>query len=1449
MFTRLIELSTPFKFGRCRGGKHGVALFHSDSIEKFSYPPQIVYRSEEKNKKSGESGEKVRASDEEDFVELQLRSTEKATGDARLIIICAYLPFSREKASGAQKVMETTRLRAATPENRVVLVGDLNMEKINKTYYRNLMTQTGLQRTETPVTGKFGGKAQAIWTNDPEGVRNVEVWTEVTGLSDHHYPLSFTIPWRTNRKQITQARIRSFMRIIKDKAKYQFEINEVKRGPNGAERLKAVMLSNTSLPPVPHANKRERKRNLEHPKPLTKREQRQRMAKTRIHFDQRIRRYEKKLFSQAWTNGPMLKSAIMERHRPECEPSSRINFEFTEALQDMSWREEECDVAAYFAQFGERLMQLTHLVNATLTSDYTGLELHDNLKKFSQKKTYIDFEGKCLHLMGMQALEVLAEDFTQRTISDRQITRYILGIPTGKTHSESERKKILQKTFRPVGMGELLEAFYCHCQNVRMIPVMEAVAPEGMLGFIPHREGHDMILRILLCVEWANRTNRPFWCIQGDIEKHFDRLQHKAIEAFDELLDLATPFFGSIVRDIRNTTLHVRVDKGKPGRTKQESGGCQGDQRVPTISALILAPLVYALEREAAQVPTDMRDRMMHLLRFILNFVDDFVFGSESLRNAYERFKQAQRMCAHLKMNLKLVCVAGSNATTVIGPHRLEHEGKPVHLSDSMKILGACIHFKTNAKCAVRKCKSCPAMTELRICTECQEKILDKAFALPLPTLDKINTLNSRILSSLRYGVYTCEKQQRAWYLFGEKMRRRLQLSGYGGYRAATSLPAAVGGLGVENTEAILVTDTLGVLERALNRNESLRELIGKLASTGPPWPRSVMTALGATGPAANEVYLHRGQEEKITFAEVTVIPHRVLTEKAEDRRSQDHPVQIELIERKATHSEAYVVVATRSTSGPVQVQTVYEMRQHEKKWSVERQTEIHIRLLARIIEKEKLHSRRVTIKEAMDKDITKIVKEFIRDPTRIHRKERVYTSVLARTEILTLTNDDTLPRPFPERKETCYSIPDAFPITIQHKGNNFVTGASGPAVKNIFTTMQIEEYRKCRQILSIIPLNDEGLPPEIDHSASAVAAGTLRGVHYDTHLKTAEAEQLLRITCGALVRTPKTEEKVDWEFELTLPHHLQQERHIEILHGEACRLQMGTRGPRGMTAVCGAPLSLAHILSHVTEDDLLAATIKVNNESQIGPMKDFFRHPKYMAFGFIPQDLYKKQPPEKQKALKKQLRLAAATYARLGLHYYKLCTGKDPPPLSEFVVEKGEDVQQRYKYIARADYSCPAPKEGEPEGGPAVIGLGGYIALASEPTRILWKFQVRRVLPQRNSGLGEHLGNMVLSKMVLCTVKGDVCIGCDNRAVPNQHEGEFVVGNPAVRVARAKTATIKVHIEKHKDAWFPREQNKIADGLASQALTTEDYDKEWVKELDETLNDIQRQRWLSGWK
>jgi len=196
----------------------------------------------------------------------------------------------------------------------------------------------------------------------------------------------------------------------------------------------------------------------------------------------------------------------------------------------------------------------------------------------------------------------------------------------------------------------------------------------------------------------------------------------------------------------------------------------------------------------------------------------------------------------------------------------------------------------------------------------------------------------------------------------------------------------------------------------------------------------------------------------------------------------------------------------------------------------------------------------------------------------------------------------------------------------------------------------------------------------------------------------------------------------------------------------------------------------------------------------------------------------------------------ASATYARVGVEYYKLCAGTEKAILPEFFVEKGEDIAQKHKYVAKAD---AAFREGG--AGGILIGLGGYIALSSDPNTILYKFRVRRPIHTLSSGLAEHLSNVILVKMVVSLGLDDVCLGSDNDSVPNQHRSDWVVNNPLVRIVRAKNADIKQNLHNYHDAWFPREQNVIADKLSKEALDLDrdDCSPEWVRELDEVLGEI----------
>ena len=58
------------------------------------------------------------------------------------------------------------------------------------------------------------------------------------------------------------------------------------------------------------------------------------------------------------------------------------------------------------------------------------------------------------------------------------------------------------------------------------------------------------------------------------------------------------------------------------------------------------------------------------------------------------------------------------------------------------------------------------------------------------------------------------------------------------------------------------------------------------------------------------------------------------------------------------------------------------------------------------------------------------------------------------------------------------------------------------------------------------------------------------------------------------------------------------------------------------------------------------------------------------------------------------------------------------------------------------------------------------------------------------------------------------------------------------MRKVRGMTAEIKVSIRRHSEAWFPREQNVKADQLSKLALTHQEFEAEWVEELDAFLQE-----------
>ena len=349
-----------------------------------------------------------------------------------------------------------------------------------------------------------------------------------------------------------------------------------------------------------------------------------------------------------------------------------------------------------------------------------------------------------------------------------------------------------------------------------------------------------------------------------------------------------------------------------------------------------------------------------------------------------------------------------------------------------------------------------------------------------------------------------------------------------------------------------------------------------------------------------------------------------------------------------------------------------------------------------------------------------------------------------------------------------------------------------------------------------------------IDHKSSACAAGICRGVHYESLMKTAEANTHLRLLTGTILKSPVMQETL---------HVPGTEPKTTLKWGDVCKLKIASDI---MNTECGAPLTLKHILEHVHQDELDAVQHVIDSRSKFGKMT--LPHPaKYIAFGFIPKGMYCNVPLPQQKAMKKHMLSTATEFARIGLRKYAECLGRqtvvDSTP--NFTVETAQSQSLKYEYLALAD---AALKPGKEPGEPCIIGLGGHITRVSDGV-VIKQFMVRRDMSRENSTIAEHFAHLVLTKMTSSVGVQDVGFGADNKAVPVQNEGNCNISATIVRSIRKTTAVIKTDIARHSEMWFPREQNTYADELSKLALSgKQSFDASWLVELDELLREYEDQ-------
>jgi len=1202
------------------------------------------------------------------------------------------------------------------------------------------------------------------------------VWKQFTQLSDHHNPLVFRVPVHIAVPREATICLRSEMRRVTDKSKYSRAVNSSKT----ETELYSAMMENTTLPPkfVPYHKYRKNKFDLHNP---TRAQLDRRIAKQREFIARMTETRDRRLFREAYYNGPLITNMV-KRHKSEHkELDKHANIQMARALVELSWRvAEDVGVHEYFDGHKQLFDQANKTLRNALVQDYTWYEVHSMVKKIRHHCVYADFEAKCVHLMGQPALELVAASFTRRAHSDvHESVKKILGIPTGKRHKETEVLKILQKEHRPIGIASLLDALYFLCQNARVAPIVAQIAPKCMHGFISGREGHDMILEVQALQELAEIKKEPLFIFTADVEKHFDMLPHEAIAYLDQMMEVPEPFFQRVASQIRSTINSIRIRDGKPGIAHQNSGGSQGCHLTPSLSALILAPLANALTQHAAASAITLQDNAREraqMFRKVINFADDWQMTTNDFQDGYGRFRLSEQICDVLKIKIKLVSIS-RNGWAILhhAPTRLIHN-KGIYLwQKSARVLGACLHLQKNSECAQTKCGGkCNGYTTTKICQTCLDKMIINVGALPLPILDKVEIARKRILSVLEWATYTCTTQQEALLNAAKKIRHQLGGYGFGGYIEASILPAKLGGYGIEISQRHIAISTAATIERCLDRNGEAAELLimtrrlHKSHTHEIKWHPALHKALQAGDDLQFDLH-----------PQLLVLP--------DEYSSQKCPAQLHIYNMNHTKDTASLIVIVRAIHGRVGAHHLIENRpKHEKAW-IETPTEAHIRMLARIIENECELSKYVTLAEKLPQQMHIAIEKFRNTPKKYGIKGRVFLSVVARTPVQLLTNDTSMPV-IPAIPSEDKSIPQAYPIAVTDKGKTFVKTSLRSETTEKLNTALIQEYTKVRQIAELVGTQN------LDHEAGAVCAGTLRGVHYDGPLKTDEANMLLQLRTGALIKTGK------------------------------------------MLCTCGEPLSLKHVAErHVPVDELEGVIQTSMREAQFGPITVGFTTPKFLAFGFIPADMFPRNvPPEKHKAFKKWKLKVAAALARVGLR----AMSQHGPMLPfcstpQFIVPTGADTAAKTKYLALAD----AALDTKQQEGMCIYGLGGYVQ--DRNGTIIKQFMVRRRLPREDSCLGEHCASLVLTAMVRSLELNDVCFGADNTAVPNQNEGLWATNSELSLKVRERTLHVRAEIEGNIDVWFPREENTLADRLSKQALRRTVCDPEWVRELDKVLEEM----------
>jgi len=413
-------------------------------------------------------------------VRLEMRRTNTKDCAARTIFYGVYFPFGRDKVGEIKPTLDNmVTVTTTIAQNAVYAAGDFNADRYNKKKYSEKLAQAHLKRVQTPTPTGIpqrirlqdrdgeaseelgGGRAQAIWTNVPDTVQDVEVLTMYDDLSNHHRPVVFTVPLFTSAAQRKDLHVFTEMKKVRPRS---FLAKEMNRATSWEHLLEIIDEGTVSLPKNTPYRAREKKGKINEQQ--TKAQKKKKRDAMRDKMYKTVARKERELFDACTKNGPLLKTALFRKDQPYLPDCEKPNETFAKALKTLSFCKKPVDTEEYFK--GPTSLATLHTdIKAALYGEYTWEELIKSRPLLGHTKTYADYEARVAHIMCDVPLKIVAkkfEEWSRIELQDEWEMMYskLIGIPTNKPHSETEIMKMMQKMRRPIGILPLFRAwFYC----------------------------------------------------------------------------------------------------------------------------------------------------------------------------------------------------------------------------------------------------------------------------------------------------------------------------------------------------------------------------------------------------------------------------------------------------------------------------------------------------------------------------------------------------------------------------------------------------------------------------------------------------------------------------------------------------------------------------------------------------------------------------------------------------------------------------------------------------------------------------------------------------------------------------------------------------------------------------------------------------------------------------